>query len=392
MQSLYILGGKNMKHYKMDARQLERKFLRYLQKKKSFLTITGRENQLVSVDKNHLVLQSPLNQKPWSISRAKLRKSIYYTFHKRTVIRRDLEQFSSFSSSILAILFKLFEDMVFIKRLPSGLLRLTLKGVRVFFSGLERDPSIRKIVKEEGGKHLLLNYYHIRNDRYWTDILDHFSVVIDSGAFSLFKQSMKDKDSGPTLFDVNDIPMITVEEYASFIKQYQEHPQIVGFFNLDVVGDPQETKRNFDKLKGLVPNANILPVWQFEDSIESLEDLIQEEHDFIGLGGAVPYLSTRKEVVKRKFKAIFERYPFINFHFLGGANEFLLDFNFFSSDTTAFLNARKSERQRKVYLEHGERVVAPDEMSVMEVIRQNIRFLASLEKRYGPLQSKFELL
>lgn len=377
-----------MKNNTLDARQLERKFLRSLSKRKSFLTVTGRENQLVSFDRNFLVIQSAVNQKPWSISRKKLRQSIHYTLTKRSVIRKDLEKFSRFSSSMLAILFKCFEKLAYIKRLPSGVFRLTLKGVRVFFSGTEKDPFIRQVIKEEGGKHLLLNYYYIRNNRFWTEILDEFSVVIDSGAFTVYRQQMKKRDNEPNLFDIEDIPMITVEEYASFITRYHNHPKITGFFNLDVIGDPHATKKNFKRLKELVPHANLFPVWQFEDSLESLEELIQEEYEMYGLGGTIPYLSTRKEVVKKKFEAIFSRFSFCNFHFLGGANEFLLDFPFYSSDTTAYLNARKSERQRKVYLEHGERVDAPEKMGVMEVIRQNIRFLALLESRFEPLQGR----
>ena len=57
-----------MNHFTMDARQIERKFLRFLQKRKSFLTVMGRENQLVSVNRDYLVIQSAENQKPWSLS------------------------------------------------------------------------------------------------------------------------------------------------------------------------------------------------------------------------------------------------------------------------------------------------------------------------------------
>ncbi len=317
-----------MDNYKLDARQLERKFVRFLQRSRCFLTVTGKENQLVSVSRDTLVLKTEVSKSPWSISRKKLRESIYFTFSRRTVIRKDLEEFSSYSSSLLGILFKCFEGIAYIKQLPSGLLRLTLKGVRVFFSGLERDPSIRQIVKEEGGSHLLLNYYYIRNNRFWTELLEHFSVVIDSGAYTTFKQGMKGVDNESSLFNVEDIPLITVEEYASFIHRYYKDSRILGFFNLDVIGDPKATKENYLRLKELVPEANIYPVWQFEDSIESFEELISEDHELLAIGGAIPYLSTRKGLVRRKFEKIFSKYPSINLHFLGGANEFLLDFPF----------------------------------------------------------------
>lgn len=62
--------------YKLDSRKLERKFVRFLLKKKAFLTVTGKENALVDVNRNSLVIQASHSQKPWAISRKKLRQSI----------------------------------------------------------------------------------------------------------------------------------------------------------------------------------------------------------------------------------------------------------------------------------------------------------------------------
>lgn len=288
---------------------------------------------------------------------------------------------------MLGILFKVFEGMVIIKRSPSGLLRLSLKGVRVYFSGLERDPAMCETVRMMGGSYLLLNYYYIRNKKFWTDILSDFKgVVIDSGAFTLYKKEIRKEASEPALFDIEDIPMITVEEYANFINRYSKHQKILGFFNLDVVGDPLTTKENFEKLKRLTPGATVYPVWQFTDSLEQLELIAQQEPELVGIGGMVPYLTTRKNIVKKRLEEIFRRFPYLNFHFLGGANELLLDFPFFSSDTTAYLNSRKSERQRKIYLENGERIDAPGNMQIEDIIKQNINFLFKLERRYRPLQ------
>lgn len=64
----------------------------------------------------------------------------------------------------------------------------------------------------------------------------------------------------------------------------------------------------------------------------------------------------------------------------------LIEYPFFSSDSTAFLNARNSEKQRKVYLDNGYRIDAPKEMSTLEIIKQNLAFLFSLERSYEAKQ------
>lgn len=190
------------------------------------------------------------------------------------------------------------------------------------------------------------------------------------------------------LFSYEELPIITLNEWSNFIEEHQANPRIIGFFNLDVIGDPKQTRENFKILKSRLPHAKIYPIWQFTDSLEELDKLVNSEemYDVIGIGGMVPFLSTRKHMVREKLDIIFERFPHVNFHFLGGANEMLIEYPFFSSDSTAFLNARKSEKQRKVYLDNGYRIDAPKEMSTLEIIKQNLAFLFSLERSYEAKQ------
>ncbi len=305
---------------------------------------------------------------------------------------------------MMGILTKIFESLAYVKQFGDRIYRLSLIGVRFFASGLERDPAVRKLVKKVGGKFLLLNYFYIRNDDNWLRYIedDDFYVLIDSGAFSVYKQMQKRRktEENDELFQMevlsfDDAPMIQLEEWAGFINKHKENPRVLGFFNLDVIEDPEKTRENSKKLKEMVPTATIYPVWQFTDSLAELEKLTDsdEEYDLIGIGGMVPFLSNRKGVVRDKLDKVFKRFPYANFHFLGGANEMLVDYPFFTSDSSAFLNARKSVDQRQIYLSNGYRVDAPFNMTTEEIMEQNLSYLFSLESLYKKSQkSIFDVL
>jgi hypothetical protein len=374
--------------YTIKARSAERKFLRYLKKHKYFHTVKGNINYLVDISNKYIVIRSSRRRMDIQLSRQQFRKSIQYVWSYRTATRKGLEAFTNYTSALLGILFKVFHDLCFVKTLKSGLMRLTLKGVRFFASGLERSPSDRRILKEVGGHFLLLNYFQLRSNKRWTSILEdeNFFCYIDSGGYSVYNFIQKEKQRNSeghqqSLFSPEEVPLITVEEYANFVNKHSGNPRILGFFNLDVFGDGVQTKKNFNYLRKNCPNAKLFPVWQVTDSIEELEELVQrvEPHEVIGIGGLVPFLSNRQEKVRKILHQVFERHPEENFHFLGGANRMLKEFQWFSSDSTAFLNSRKSTEQRKVYTAHGIRVAAPEELTTEQIIKQNLSFLVKLE-------------
>ena len=95
----------------------------------------------------------------------------------------------------------------------------------------------------------------------------------------------------------------------------------------------------------------------------------------LAIGGLVPYLSNRKHFVRKILDNVFSRFPNVPFHLLGFANEMIVEYPCFSSDSTAYLNARKSRKQRKIYLENGIRIDAPESMTTDEIIKQNLQFL-----------------
>ncbi|QCJ45572.1 hypothetical protein FAY30_26955 (plasmid) [Bacillus sp. S3] len=118
--------------------------------------------------------------------------------------------------------------------------------------------------------------------------------------------------------------------------------------------------------------------------------MVNQEHEVISIGGMVPFLSSRKPFIRTVLDKVFAKFPEQNFHALGLADELLLEYNFFSSDSTAYLNARKYEDGRKVYLPSGKRIKAPDDLSTTEIIIQNIKFLLSLENLFENKQLTFD--
>lgn len=124
------------------------------------------------------------------------------------------------------------------------------------------------------------------------DIYDLY-CVLDSGAFSIFnknRKTLKQLLQQSNLFDNEKLDEMTLEGYDQFINSHKRNKRILGFFPLDCIGDPEQTKVNYGRLKELT-DANIFPVWQITDSLEALDQLVEEEPEIIGLGGCIPFLA-----------------------------------------------------------------------------------------------------
>lgn len=176
-----------------ELRAIERKVIKYFKRHWRFTTAEGKVNIIKGIDKEKIIIQTKSSNKGFKIKRQKLSKSIRYFFKKRTLIRKDLEQFTAFTSALFGLLSAAFEPIVYLKKMKDRVYRLSLIGVRFFASGLERDPAIRKVVQELGGTFLLLNYFHIRGNDYWLKMIEEedFYVLIDSGSFSVYKRTLK---------------------------------------------------------------------------------------------------------------------------------------------------------------------------------------------------------
>ncbi len=367
------------------ARNLERTFQRFIKKRNAFFTVMGKVNKVVSYDRNSITFYTEKSGKELVINRLKLRECIRDVFFKRIVTRKDMQTHSVYSSALLGIIVKIFESIARVQILSNGLIRLILHGVRYFFSGVVRAPEDLKLVAEEGGKFVLVSYFHIcqMSKSAWKDLLMRCKefdiyILIDSGAYSFFEEGRKAKEKRLeqlTLFEIDHL-----ESYADFIIQHKNNERIVGFFNFDVIHNPTATRKNFKRLKELT-GVELIPVWQINDTMKELEKLVEEQHKLIGLGGTVPLLQRgQKEKVRKIFEKVYVLFPEQCFHWLGGAiGDWLLTMPFTSADSTAWLNPRKNG-ERKVYSPEGTRVLAPEGESALAIMKRNIRFLAGLEE------------
>lgn len=346
----------------MNAREVERCFIRKLKKAGQFVTANGNENMYVDHSQKTIQFKTESSKKPLTISRKKLRKAISYTFKARTIIRKDLEAYSSFSSALLGILIKVFDKLAKIHRTPRGLIRLTLIGVRYFFAGLDRSVRDMEVAAANGCKYVLLTYAHIRNRVKWKEHIERLGlkILLDSGAFTLWKARQKGKI----------VENILVEEYADFIEKHRH--LLYGWLNLDVIGNVTASKANAEYLKGR--NLAPIEVWHIQSSLEDLEQLVNEDHAVIAIGGSVGTSEPKRFAI---FSKVFNKFPEQNFHFLGGSSKLLHVFKWFSADSTGWLAGRK---YGAIIDEKGQRR-APESWDGIKCLAYNARNLASLEYR-----------
>lgn len=367
--------------HQTSARSYERMFKREMKKAGFYNTASGITNYIVENGKNAITVKTQKGG-TISITRGQLRRAISFTLFKRTIIRKDMEGFSSYSSALFGMINRIFYHIARLLKLREGY-RLSLKTLRFWASGLEREKNGLMLLKSIGGHFVLFNFFQIlQSGTSCLKQLDRYNLYayIDSGSFSLHNQKFKKGLQNLSLFDEETEQDMILKGYADFINANKNNPRILGFFPLDVIGNPEATKENYAKLKAMVPGANIIPVFQVSDSLKSLETLVEEEHEVIALGGLIPLMKKGLNYCRVILDRIFNIYPNINFHFLGGANEMLLEYPFFSSDSTAYLNGRRNPSQRKLYLPNAERVDAPAELNTNDIIKQNLKFLIELEE------------
>ncbi|EAR66227.1 hypothetical protein B14911_10847 [Bacillus sp. NRRL B-14911] len=378
-----------------EPRSLERKLIRHIQKKGFLITANGSLNMAVLMP-GKIVISTSKNEDKILVTRKQIRRALRLMQIHRTLVRKDLEKISPFSSALFGILIQVYAGKSKLHKLKNGLFRLSLLGVRFFAGGLERDKTILGEYQKLGGKFLLYNYFQLlQSSSSWLQHLyeNDLYCIIDSGSYSIFQEKQKRKKRAfpqQQLLNEETLTDQYIEGYASFIEANKDEKRILGFFPFDCIGDPVQTKMNYERLIKL-SNAKIYPVWQITDSLDELQRLIDEEPEMIGIGGIVPFLGNRLDQVKIMLRKVFDCFPTVNFHLLGVANEFLLEFPCFSSDSTAFINARKSKKQRKIYLQDGTRIGAPTHMSTLEIIKQNLSYLISLEDLEQNQQLKLSL-
>lgn len=180
--------------------------------------------------------------------------------------------------------------------------------------------------------------YKIINDNKCT-------IMLDSGAFSVWKKGKE----------------INIYDYIEYIKKNN----IDIYFNLDVIGNTEDTMKNQKTMEehGLNP----IPVFHYGEDFTHLKSLVESGYEYIGLGGTVG-----KSIPKRMefFDKCFELYPNVGFHGLGVTSKLLLDrYNWKSVDSTTWL----------VPFKNGKEITIEGNQIQSEEKDPNKRFLNSLE-------------
>lgn len=142
---------------------------------------------------------------------------------------------------------------------------------------------------------------------------DKFRLYLDSGAFTAHKQGKE----------------IDFDEYCAFVKD--PPVPIERYFMLDVIGDPDATKRNLDRM--LKKRLNPVPVFTRGEEVKTLDDFYSVS-DLVALGG-VAGTPGAESYVKWFEEEVRDGRPV---HWLGFAQrDFVLHFKPTSFDSTTWI-------------------------------------------------------
>lgn len=361
-----------MKYDKMAARRMRNWF----RKNSVFRTGKGSINHIVEHDSRRVFFQSEAGKMINTIELRKLQAAIRELFTRRTMIRKQLEAFSNFSSALFGLLAAIMKGMVKLTVGAKGL-RLTIIGVRFFFSGCDRAVKDLEIAKANGAEYVLMSYYYLRKDKKcnWRRHGERLglNVMLDSGAFTVWKR----REAG------REVSEIDVRDYAEFVLQHKD--VIHSFITLDVVGDDAATAANDEYLRSL--GLSPIPVFSAMGDLEELGKLVEADHDLIAIGATV---GMREETKRVLFERIFTTFPDGRFHWLGGSSSLIIDFDWFSADSSTWLSGRKYGK----LIDHQFKTTkAPASMNGFAALAHNVRILSALENRYiEALENKEEQL
>lgn len=358
-----------IKPWELRANEREKEFYHRMKKKKYVMTGIGKVNRIVGVTRTTYLLMTDNSTFPIEISRQKIKEAAAFFYYKRQLVRKELEKFTKFSSAMLGIIKDVFIRESKINKGKKGLLILILKGVRYFFSGLDRSKNDLFTVKENGGYFILMSYFYLRDkkDTTWKKRIKNLGskILLDSGAFSLWHQQIAYEQGKRK---VAPVP-IKLEDYLDFIDSH--HDILYGYVSLDIVTDPIQSEKNFNHM--IKKGYNPIPVWHCRSrDFGLLDKYVQQDYPIIGIGGSVGLSEKeRKEILNEVFK----RHPDQCFHGFGISSRLLFEYPFFSVDSTSYLVGRK---YKKILTINGQKK-APMEWDEQECLAFNVKFLAGLE-------------
>jgi len=135
-----------------------------------------------------------------------------------------------------------------------------------YFSGVSGKPEATYLVNN-GIRHFLIDYIDYQKVK---DLLpDQAEIIIDSGAYKVFKGKLKEINIAALTDCAND-------------------PRVKFVVAPDVIGDEEKTKSNWETVKGM-KNIPWLPVWGSYSS-ESLLHEYLSEFEIVGIGALVDRL------------------------------------------------------------------------------------------------------
>lgn len=406
-----------MNKFDIKAKEIEKRFFRKLKTGSYFLTGEGKRNDIVGFTNKSIYVKTKVSKDKLPISREKIKEAISYLLYKRTATRKDLEKYANYNSALMGLLRLILMEIAKIHKTVSGLLRITIKGVRFFFSGLDKPTKEDfESITKNGAMFILNTYYWLREKGSkldaWMKKLDdnNIKLIVDSGAFSLFNARKNGKvvvsEQAYELMKVvtprenlsKIIKNISLDDYAAFIKRYKH--LIYGFFNLDVIGDPVETQKNFVKLTEMT-GMKPIPVWHCDvndwrkSDFELLDKIVQEDYEIIAIGATVELgkkagVKNQNKVKRELFNEIFKRHPYQNFHWLGGSSNLLIEFPFFSADSSGWLQGRK---KHQIYSFDGMEAATKimSHWSKERCLSFNVKSLSSLEDIYDGIQMELDI-
>ncbi|QQZ64607.1 hypothetical protein JI735_33700 (plasmid) [Paenibacillus sonchi] len=260
-------------YFKQKAAEKESRFFKKhgCNRRVIYTLKTAQANIIEKTTDKYIYLRSEKRETIFRIPRATLRRALTLFFYRRTVTLKQLFKMHGYSSALAALVQAVMIEFCKVAITKTGAVRLTLRGIRYYFSGLSRSKADVKIVKENNGRFVLLNYASIRGDKAgrWKQNLrelgyDYRCVLLDPGEKTLYDARCKCKQVDP----------VDLYEYARFVTLHSDIIQ--QYLTVDRIGDPHTTMMNTHLLEQLVGRRPI-PIYHIQSPLEALQELVEAD-------------------------------------------------------------------------------------------------------------------
>jgi hypothetical protein len=349
-----------------EARRRVRVFVKRVKQRKWLETVTGVRNGIERVEGAGFWVKPKKASQAFLVKRKSLERAALHFYYVRTLTKNEVEKFSNFSSLLFGALEEMFRDISDLRKLAGGMIRIILRGIRVFLSGAQSSPGDLALAAECNAKWVLFSYAYLRFDLAGNFIRYRkkfgLEIMLDSGAFTVM---MSQKGLAVKPLDLND--------YICFIKKYKA--ELFSYASLDVVGDPEQSFRNYVSMReaGLDP----MPIYHLGDPYEYLEKYLTYEPSLIGIGGV---LKVKSKVTRKKLlEDLFEKYPTAAYHGFGIVDQNLYSRPWHSVDTAACFVAPRKFRN---ILSFRGQIPMPANWTAKQGIAWSVNFLKRFEWLY----------